>query len=134
MVVLIPENCNTPTRLSDYDSGNIEQIGTIKTLATVSGMVGRPYGADVYRITHEGSSVHAMVSAPASLLTIYKMLHSKFLLVDACDADAAREEFMHTLNSFLLLNRLNNFKIIPVGEAAFQDGLGEKIFKALHEN
>jgi hypothetical protein len=132
MVILVPENCKPPQRLSDYDPENIEQIGNIKIHADVSGVLGRPYAADVYKITHEGSVVYTMMSAPASLLTIHKMRDSKFLLVDDHDAQVAREQFMTTLNSFLLFNRLINFKIIPVSNEEFQGGLAEKIFTALH--
>jgi hypothetical protein len=132
MVILVPENCKPPTRLSDYDPENIEQIGNIKIHADVSGVVGRPYAADVYKINHKGSAIYAMMSAPASLVTIYKMLHNKFLLVDECDAKVAREHFMTTLNSFLVLNSLINFKIIPVSTEVLQGGLAEKIFTALH--
>jgi hypothetical protein len=134
IVILIPENCQPPVKLDDYDSENIEHFGQMLIYADVGGIRNRAYGVDVFKITFDGDSIYVMMNSPASLVTIHKMKEYRHMRIEREDVEKAKEEFMSALNSLILLDGHENFEIIRVTDDNNKVKLGEKIYKTLKEN
>ena len=128
MIVLIPDKCNPPSKISDYDPQNIHYIGKIRTYADASGTINRPYDADVYKITQKESSIFVMLSIPASLLTIHKMQMDPYIFFTDEAKRLSRTQFIFSLDSFLALNNQENVNIMTISSTVPQPDLSKKIF------
>ena len=73
LIILLPRNCYNASNIVSYDVTSINKVGRIRVHKDVSGMTKRPYDVDVLSVTHNQTTVYAMFSMPASLITIYEM-------------------------------------------------------------
>lgn len=114
MLVLIPNNCNPPTNFVLYDSHNIHHVGKIRFNINVSGTIQRPYDVDVFKITHNGSSVYAMVSIPANIITIHKMMMDANVACSESDMRLAREKFSTALKTLISVYDINRSEVLSI--------------------
>ena len=110
LIILLPRNCYNASNIVSYDVTSINKVGRIRVHKDVSGMTKRPYDVDVLSVTHNQTTVYAMFSMPASLITIYEMCVD----LNMDKIEASYDKFYEMLQELIYSKWEDKVQIIPI--------------------
>lgn len=134
ILVMIPRNGILPNDFVLYDSDKISRVGRLRIHINISGTIKRPYDIDIYKISFENKNVFAMISLPANIVTITKMIQDEDLMCDETDREKALDVFICSLRNMIERKDIKNVDILPISGVIPDKALCERIYYHISKN